>query len=895
MKSHRARFTLSLAALIAAAKLLSAAQAPDQPAFKNTALPINERVDDLVGRMTLAEKVSQMQNHSVAIERLGIPEYDWWNEGLHGVARSGYATVFPQSIGMAATWDVELLHRIGDVISTEARAKYNEAIRQGIHSIYFGLTFWSPNINIFRDPRWGRGQETYGEDPYLTSRLGVAFVTGLQGTDPKYLKVVATPKHFAVHSGPESERHRFNVSPSPADLEGTYLPAFRATVTEGQADSVMCAYNAVDGVPACASAGLLAKTLRGDWHFNGYVTSDCGAVSDFFSKHGHKFSPDRAHGAASALRAGTDTSCGDEYAALTQAVQEGLVTQVEIDTAVKRLFTARFRLGMFDRPSTVPYAQIPFSENDSPAHRAVALEAARKSMVLLKNENGILPLRDGIKRIAVVGPNAASLASLEGNYNGVPSEPILPVDGMEKEFRGRAKIIFAQGATYAEGVSLPVPRTAFHPSQDNPEFGLKAEYFGNSDLAGDPAAVRVDRQIDFDWNAARPLQQISANDFGVRWTGTITVPKEGDYAFDVTFAHCWPCSDREKYALYIDGQQVTSLTTDESKPYHSDNNPPFQFHFADTRAHTFRVEYSHHSKLFGAGLTLNWKPPADSLLPQAVDAARSSDVVIAFVGLSPDLEGEEMPVHVEGFAGGDRTDIGLPAAQQQLLEALAGTGKPLIVVLMNGSALAVNWAQGHAAAILEAWYGGEAGGQAIAETLSGSNNPAGRLPVTFYSSLNQLPSFDDYSMTSRTYRFFEGHPLYRFGFGLSYTSFNYSQIESSAKNVQATNNVTISASVRNNGPVKGEEVVQLYLTAPRKPGAPRYSLRAFSRISLAAGESRRVQFELSPRQFSEVAANGTRSVEPGVYQVSIGGGQPLPGFNGTSTSFSVSGQTVIPQ
>ncbi|HEY7210578.1 MAG TPA: glycoside hydrolase family 3 N-terminal domain-containing protein, partial [Bryobacteraceae bacterium] len=505
---------------------------------------LQKRVLDLVRRMTLEEKVSQMQNHSAAIPRLGIPEYDWWNEGLHGIARSGYATVFPQAIGLAATWDTALLHTVATTISTEARAKYNEAIRRNIHSIYYGLTIWSPNINIFRDPRWGRGQETYGEDPYLTSRLGVAFVTGLQGDDPQYLKTVATPKHFAVHSGPESDRHRFNVSPSPFDLEDTYLPAFRATVMEGRADSVMCAYNALNGVPACASRELLGTILRNHWQFNGYVTSDCGAVSDFFSRDGHHYSPDRAHAAAAAVLAGTDTSCGTEYAALVDAVKQGLISEDAINTAVERLFLARFRLGLFDPAANVPYAKIPFSENDSAAHRALALEAGRKSIVLLKNQNNTLPLRGNIKTIAVIGPNAASLAALEGNYNGVPSHPILPVDGIEQEFQGRAKILYAQGSPYATGVSLPVPRTALHPARGS-ESGLTGEYFNNAELRGKPVLTRLDKQVDFDWNSASPAPDIPANDFGVRWTGTLTPPKIGDYSFDLSFAHCYPCYSRE--------------------------------------------------------------------------------------------------------------------------------------------------------------------------------------------------------------------------------------------------------------------------------------------------------------------------------------------------------------
>ena len=429
------------------------------PPYLDPSLPINKRVDDLVARMTLEEKVLQMQHTAPAIPRLGIPSYDWWSEALHGIARSGYATVFPQAIGMAATWDARLVHQEAEVIATETRAKYNQAQREGNHSIYYGLTLWSPNINIFRDPRWGRGQETYGEDPFLTSKLGLAFVTGLQGNDPKYLKTVATPKHYAVHSGPESLRHGFNVEVSPHDLEDTYLPAFRATVVEGHADSVMCAYNAIDGVPACANTHLLETTLREAWGFQGYVTSDCGAVGDITS--GHHFSPDEEHGSTLAVKAGTDTTCGNEYVTLVKAVHDGLIKETEIDTAVKHLFTARFRLGMFDPPPLVSFNRIPFSEDNSPQHSQLALQAARESMVLLKNQDQLLPLKSSVKTIAVIGPNAESLAGLEGNYNGTPSHPVYPLDGIRKVFAGRAKIVYAQGSPYVQELPVPVPSSAF--------------------------------------------------------------------------------------------------------------------------------------------------------------------------------------------------------------------------------------------------------------------------------------------------------------------------------------------------------------------------------------------------------------------------------------------------
>jgi len=861
--------------------------------YMDSSLPVEKRVDDLVSRMTLEEKVGQMMNGADAIPRLGIPKYDWWSEGLHGIARSGYATVFPQAIGMAATWDTNLVGDIATTVSTEARAKYNQAMRDNVHSIYFGLTIWSPNINIFRDPRWGRGQETYGEDPFLTSRLGVAFVKGLQGDDPTYLKTVATPKHFAVHSGPESERHRFNVDPSPYDFEDTYLPAFRATVTEGHADSVMCAYNAVDGVPACASKMLLEETLRKDWGFDGYVTSDCGAIDDFFHADAHKYSPDAEHAAAAGVLAGTDTNCGNTYKALVKAVKDGLLPESALDTAVKRLFTARFRLGMFDPESKVAYARIPYSEDDSAAHRALSLEAARESMVLLKNENDFLPLKPGLKTIAVVGPNAAALAALEGNYNAVPSHPVLPVDGIREEFRG-ANVIYAQGSPYVEGLGVPVPRTALHPEADSTEVGLKAEYFASSDFSGNPVLTRVDPQIDFDWNAASPVPGLPANNFGVRWTGTITAPAAGDYPFSVTLAHCYPCQDHEGYKVYLDDKEVASFGSSEKSDFRASTTPEFHLTFPDTRPHELRVEYEHHAPLFGAGITLNWAPPVEPLRAEAVAAAQKADVVLAFVGLSPELEGEEMPVHVEGFSGGDRTDIKLPKAQEDLLEAVAATGKPLVVVLMNGSALAVNWSQEHAQAVLEAWYPGETGGEAIAQTLDGKNNPGGRLPVTFYSSIDQLPGFENYAMKGRTYRYFGGTPLYGFGYGLSYTQFAYSKLQLSSKTVKAGAQLTVEAEVRNTGKRAGDEVVELYLTPPASDVSPLRELKAFQRLHLEPGASQQVKFELDPRQLSEVDAAGKRSVQAGSYAIFVGGAQPAPG-TGLSGEFAIEGSAPLPR
>ena len=888
--SSRSRRILLLPVLLSALPIPVAAQGtvPPAAALRPDAAR-DRRVAELVAQMTLEEKVSQMQNHAAAIPRLGIPAYVYWNEGLHGSARSGYSTLFPQAIGLAAAWDTPLMHRVATVISTEARAKYNHAIAEGNRNIYYGLTIWSPNINIFRDPRWGRGQETYGEDPFLTGRMGVAFVSGLQGDDARYLRAISTPKHFAVHSGPEPLRHRFNVNVSPHDLEDTYLPAFRATVTEGHAQSVMCAYNAVDGEPACANLQLLTKLLRNKWGFNGFVTSDCGAIGDIAK--GHEFTPDLEHAAVAAVRAGTDTSCGhDEYALLVKAVKAGLIQESELDTAVQRLFRARFDLGMFDPPSQVAYARMPFSEVDSAPHRELALQTARESMVLLKNDGNVLPLAGNVKTVAVIGPNAASLAALEGNYNAVPSHPLTPLDGLRAALRGRAKVLYAQGSGYAEGLMVPVPETLFATEGSPGQHGLRGEYFSGDSFAGKPTLTRLDHQIDFDWNGAPPAPGVDAKSFGVRWSGTIAVPVAGDTTFSATLADCSKCDEAESFTVYLDGVQVARQTTPRPR---GAALPRFTLHFADTKPHALRMEYTHQSPLFGAGVTLHWQPPVQALRAAAVETTQRSDVVVAFVGLSPHLEGEEMSIKVPGFDGGDRTDLNLPAEQQQMLEAVAATGKPLVVVLMNGSALAVNWAQQHAAAILEAWYPGEAGGTAIAETLLGRNNPAGRLPVTFYASIEQVPPFDDYSMQGRTYRYSKATPLYRFGDGLSYTQFQYTGARLSAAKIAAGDALTVTTRVANTGRLAGDEVVEVYLTPPASELAPIRALAGFKRIHLAPHESREVQIVLDPRQLSQVDAAGLRAILPGIYKLTIGGSQPPEDALGLA--FEILGTKQLPE
>jgi beta-glucosidase len=872
---------------------IHAQQQPGAPSFRfmNPSLPIDQRVDDLIGRMTLEEKVSQMRDHAPAIQRLGVPKYDWWNEGLHGVAFAGYATNFPQVIGMAATWDTNLVHHMGETISTEARAKYNQAMREDHHEMFFGLTFWAPNINIFRDPRWGRGQETYGEDPYLTGRMGVAFVTGIQGDDPKYLKLVSTPKHYAVHSGPEPLRHQFNVDVSPHDLEDTYLPAFRATITEAHAQSVMCAYNAIDGSPACANAVLLRDHLRDAWHFDGYVVSDCAAVADVNT--GHHFAPDMAHAAAAAVKAGTDLECGfgkgQAYPALVDAVHQNLITEAELDTALRRLFTARFRLGMFDPPSSYAYGRIPVSENGSEQHRQLSLQAARESIVLLKNQGKMLPLKSGIASIAVVGPTAELVQSLQGNYNGPPPSPVYPLNGIEKRFSS-SKISYAQGSSLVEGLAMPIEHTALRPTSGSGN-GLTGEYFNSRDFSGQPVLKRTDRNINFNWDKVIPVAGLQRDNYAVRWTGTFTPPAAGDYKLGVRVNYCYACENAEGFRLYLDDKVVVESGGKGT----GERGAVIQgsLHFDDAKSHPIRLEYLHGSG--SAGIDLTWDAPAAILREEAVQAAKQSDVIIAFAGLSPSLEGEEMPVKLNGFSGGDRTAIDLPAVQEELLRAVAATGKPLVVVLQNGSALAVNWAQEHAGAILEAWYPGEEGGTAIAETLAGDNNPAGRLPLTFYSSLSQVPSFSDYSMKGRTYRYFSDKPLYPFGFGLSYTTFAYSSIKLPSSNIKAGDPVNIEGDVKNTGSVAGDEVVELYLTQPKASDTPIRVLVGFTRVHLGPGQSTHFGLTIDPRSIAQVDPQGTRVILPGDYTVTLGGAQPNDAVPLQTGKFTIAGQTELPR
>ena len=844
----------------------------------------------LLRALTLAEKVAQMQDAAPAVPRLGLPAYAWWNEGLHGLARAGQATVFPQAIGLAASWDAPLLQDVGGAIAAQARDNFARASLTPVEGLsrnaarYRGLTIWSPNINIFRDPRWGRGQETYGEDPELTARLGVAFIQGLQGPDPSHPTVIATPKHFAVHSGPERGRHGFDVEPSPHDLEDTYLPAFRAAVTEGQAGAVMCAYNAIDKTPACASTDLLTTRLRGDWGFKGIVVTDCDAIEDMTLF--HKTTANDVEASARALRAGTDLNCGHSYAALVEAVRRGEANEVDVDQAVRRLFDARKRLGALGgepEPMRTDAA-------DAARHRWLALQAARESMVLLKNDGrgGVpaLPLRAGA-RIAVVGPTADLLEDLEANYHGTASAPVTPLAGLRAAL-GADHVHYAQGASLATNVPVPVPDTALRTPDGRP--GLRAEIFDDAELAGAPAAVRVDTKVNVDYDRVAPASGITPSRFAVRWSGQLVPPAAGDYTLGLRIERCFDCSHHDQVRLYLDGK-LFIVATD---PHKDADIAAIPLHFADTRAHSLRLELLHVGE--DQGLTLQWHAPAQAQLAEAVAATRGVAAVVAFLGLSPNLEGEQLQVDVPGFDGGDRSSLDLPPAQQTLLAslaaALAPTRTPLIVVLQSGSAVALTGAAGQADAVLAAWYPGEAGGQAIAETLSGLNNPAGRLPVTFYRKVSDLPPFADYSMAGRTYRYFAGTPLWPFGHGLSYTRFGYGAPVLSQARLAAGEPLTVGVDVRNEGERAGDEVVQVYLEPPESALAPKRALVAFRRIHLQAGESRHVDMVVTARALSSVDALGTRAVEPGHYALAVGGGQP--GFAPTVRSeFTIAGRQEL--
>ena len=820
---------------------------------------IDGHIDIIIRQMTIDERIEQLQDRAPAIPRLGIHAYNWWNEGLHGVARDGYATVFPQAIGLAATWDTDLLRDVGDTVATEARAKFSDHARFDSPR-YGGITIWSPNINIFRDPRWGRGQETYGEDPFLTSILGTSFVQGVQGSDAFYVKADATPKHFVAHSGPEQGRDSFNARVSAHDLADTYLPAFHAVTTHGKAAALMCSYNAISGTPSCANSSLLQTRVRDLWHFTGYVVSDCDAVGNL-TEYQH-YTTDAAHAAAVALNAGVDLDCGNSYLALKQAFAQKLVTEETINRSLHRLLLARLRLGMMDALGCSPYDRIGNSDLDTPKSRALALRAAEESVVLLQND-GTLPIKSSEQRLAVVGPTANMLKVLEANYHGTASQAMTPLEGLRESFK---TVHYAQGSLLAQGVTAPIPPTALHISTERHSLsGLVAEYFPTASITGEPLITSIVGNVDLDFDRVGPDPKITTQHYSARWHGYLFPPAAGDYTLRVNMERCWDCTAHDHFRLFVDGK----LQINNSVKFDTDR---VKLHFADTAAHEIKLELEHVGE--DEGISLEWEPPADALLNEAVATARDADTIIAFVGLSPDLEGEALQVHLEGFAGGDRTSLDLPTPQLALLSRLRELHKPLVVVLTSGSAVSLDANQIGASALLEAWYPGEEAGHAIANLLTGRTNPSGRLPITFYRSVADLPAFDDYSMAHRTYRYFDKPVLYRFGYGLSYTLFTYGRPHLASSTLVAGKPLDVTVMVSNTGKTAGTEVAELYIAPPQVPGAPHLALAGVQRVELSPGKSREITFALDPARLSLVDAQGRRSIRPGLYRLFLSGTQP---------------------
>ena len=816
--------------------------------YKNANLPASDRAADLVSRLTLEQKVALMQNGSPAIPEFGIKAYDWWNEALHGVGRAGIATVFPQAIGMAASFDDALLLDVFTAVSDEARAKSAQYSENGGLRRYQGLTFWTPNVNIFRDPRWGRGQETYGEDPYLTSRMGVSVVNGLQGpADSKYDKLHACAKHFAVHSGPEWNRHEFNAENiAPRDLRETYLPAFKALVQEADVKEVMCAYNRYEDEPCCGSNRLLQQILRNEWGYKGIVVSDCWAINDFFTQGHHNTEPDAKHATAKAVLTGTDLECGSSYAQLVQAVKDGLIKESDIDVSITRLMTARFELGEMDDPGQVEWSKIPHSVVDSKEHRALALKMAQESMVLLKN-NGILPLSSS-KKVVVMGPNANDSVMQWGNYNGTPSRTVTLLEAVKAT---SAKVEYMRGCDYASNSLALI--SLFSQTSASGQQGFDAQYWNNARADGEPDVLRHNATpLRFSTGGATVFApNVNLENFAARYTSTFHANKDGQVAFYM--------QNQGQASISVDGRRVATgrNSTESRKVYTLDAKAGQDYEIV--------INYSCRSGLASLSFDLGYEEEVS--VDKTVAACADADVVIFAGGISPSLEGEEMPVSIDGFRGGDRTKIELPAAQTELVKALKAAGKKVVFVNFSGSAMGLTDVEPSCDAILQAWYPGEEGGNAVASVLYGTYNPAGRLPVTFYRSTDQLPDFEDYSMKGRTYRYMTEKPLYPFGYGLSYSTFKYGK----AKIRKDGDKVYVTVNVKNTSKVDGDEVVQLYLRRPGDTEGPSHALRGFKRVSIPAGNSVDVEFELTPESFEWFdTGHNVMATMPGNYEILYG-------------------------
>ena len=843
--------------LAALTLLLSCGNGPQYP-YQNTKLSFEERAEDLVSRMTLEEKVSQLTHYAGEVEHLGIPKYNWWNECLHGVARAGKATVFPQSIGMAASFDRDMMLRMAEVTSDEARAKYHDFEARDKRGMYQGLTFWSPNINIFRDPRWGRGHETYGEDPYLSGEMGVQFIRGLQGDDPRYLKVVATSKHYAVHSGPEPLRHQFDAVVAERDFRDTYLPAFKKTVEEANVYSVMCAYNRYMGEPCCGSIPLQEELLRGELGFKGYIVSDCGAISDFHT--GHNVVKTPAEAAAKGVLSGTDLNCGQQYPFLVEAVEEGLILESEIDVVVERLMLARMKLGMFDPDEMLPWSALPLDEVAGKAHKKVALEMARKTMVLLKNEGQNLPLGKDLTKVAVIGPNADNVDVQYGNYNGSPLNPVSVLEGIKDKLGEQAEVKFALGTPHHDGLPylVSIPEGIFFTDADGSKPGLSTSFYTNLEAKGEAVVKRTDATVDYYWwDGIPPLEDLEDDSYSVSWSGYLVPRTSGKHAIGV---------EGKYFSFIFEGDTLLRMNN-----IHHPNKVYQWLDLEEGKA--YKIKLVMKDQHGDAPVIINWDEPNPARTREAVQLARWADHVVLVMGLTARLEGEEMQgLDLDGFYRGDRTSLNLPETQSKLIRQIVATGKPVTLVLMTGSAVSINWEDQHIPSILQAWYGGESAGTAVADVLFGDYNPAGRLPLTFYKSVDDLPEFENYNMEGRTYRYFDGDVLYPFGFGLSYTSYTYDNLILEKDEIAQDEELTVSVEVTNSGQFDGEEVVQMYIRYPEShPAPPLKDLRGFERVFINRGQTRVVTMTLGPDELSYYdTEKGEYLVEKGAYEVMVG-------------------------
>ncbi len=825
--------------------------------YQNPNLTPEERAKDLTGRLTLKEKVSLMIDASKPVERLGIKGYNWWNEALHGVARAGVATVFPEPIGMAATFEPQTVFQVFNAISDEARAKNSQYSAHGSYERYQGLTMWTPNVNIYRDPRWGRGIETYGEDPYLSSQMGVAVVKGLQGPeDTKYNKLHACAKHFAVHSGPEWNRHSFNAENiSKRDLYETYLPAFKSLVQDANVKEVMCAYNRFEGEPCCGNKKLLNYILRKEWGYQGIVVADCGAIADFYKPNAHQTHADAASASAEAVLSGTDLDCGSSYNSLIDGVEKGLITEKDIDVSIVRLLKARFELGEMDDPSLVSWTKIPYSVVASPAHDSLSYLTALKSMTLLQNKKNILPLKKDAITVAVMGPNANDSVMQWGNYNGTPSHTTTILQGIKSELGKNSKLIYEKGCDLVVNTLF---KSAFNDCSTASGKGFSARYWNNPEMKGNPVAeTRISTPFKFCTSGATVFAPgVNLTDFSASYTSTFSPKLSGDVCLD--FYSCGAVK------VLVNQNEVKSFTSK-----HGSRGTTFTIPVEKGKEYDIQIEFRYFMGDAQLNFDLGFKQAID--IPRTVEKVKNADVVIFAGGISPSLEGEEMGVNLPGFKGGDRTDIELPAVQRELITALRKAGKKIIFINCSGSPIGLTNEVNNCDAILQAWYPGEAGGKAVADVLFGNYNPAGKLPVTFYKSIAQLPDFQDYNMKGRTYRFMSQEPLFPFGYGLSYTSFKVGKPVLTAKAESGKNSFSLVVPVQNTGKVAGEEVVQVYLKKVGDTEGPVKTLRAFKRVAIPIGKTVNVEFELNDKNLEwwDTATNSMH-ITPGSYQLMVG-------------------------